>query len=191
MATLPQNPAAETNSDFSPVVTYWIAPSGQSPGVMSSAAASSLSSSGWRLDADKLEAMVREAATAKEEPSEAGGGGGGKKKGPKSVTAQEVALNSDLKDVGAAWLSEALGDDALRVPDGGRVAQISKLRNVSAPKANEESGAAPRMIRLTLTDGHSSVQAIEIRHLDKVRLKTYTWPFHPDGINIGSSTVKM
>lgn len=40
--------------------------------------------------------------------------------------------------------------------------QIQKIRNVSAPKANEESQAAPRMLKLTLTDGHNFCQAIEI-----------------------------
>lgn len=42
------------------------------------------------------------------------------------------------------------------------VLQIQKIRNISAPKAKEESQAAPRMLKLTLTDGESYVQAIEV-----------------------------
>lgn len=41
------------------------------------------------------------------------------------------------------------------------VLQIQKIRNVSAPKAKEDSQAAPRMLKLTLTDGVSYIQAIE------------------------------
>lgn len=36
---------------------------------------------------------------------------------------------------------------------------------MAAPKANEESNAAPRMLKLTLTDGESFVQAVEISNI--------------------------
>lgn len=42
------------------------------------------------------------------------------------------------------------------------ILQIQKIRNVSAPKSNEDSQAAPRMLKLILTDGHAHCQAIEI-----------------------------
>jgi hypothetical protein len=40
---------------------------------------------------------------------------------------------------------------------------------VSAPKANEESRAAPRMLKLTLTDGHTSCQAVELESVQALR----------------------
>lgn len=42
---------------------------------------------------------------------------------------------------------------------------MHKVRNASAPKANEDSQAAPRMLKLTLTDGHSFCQAVEISEI--------------------------
>jgi len=49
------------------------------------------------------------------------------------------------------------------------VVQIQKIRNVSAPKANEESRTAPRMLKLTLTDGHTSCQAVELESIPALR----------------------
>ena len=48
------------------------------------------------------------------------------------------------------------------------VAQVQKVRNVSAPKANEESQVAPRLLKLTLTDGVSSLVAIEMEAINHV-----------------------
>lgn len=50
--------------------------------------------------------------------------------------------------------------------------QLQKVRNVSAPKANEESGAAPRMLKVTLTDGHSTCHALEIERIPSLTLNT-------------------
>jgi hypothetical protein len=49
------------------------------------------------------------------------------------------------------------------------VVQIQKIRNVSAPKANEESRAAPRMLKLTLTDGQICCQAVELESVPGLR----------------------
>lgn len=46
------------------------------------------------------------------------------------------------------------------------VLQIQKIRNISAPKSNEESQGAPRMLKLSLTDGESYVQALELLPLN-------------------------
>jgi hypothetical protein len=43
---------------------------------------------------------------------------------------------------------------------------VTKIRNVSAPKIHEESGAAPRMLKISLTDGKMTVHAIEVSKLD-------------------------
>lgn len=48
------------------------------------------------------------------------------------------------------------------------VLQISKVRNASAPKANQDSQAAPRMLKLTLTDGHSFCQGVELSTISSI-----------------------
>ena len=53
--------------------------------------------------------------------------------------------------------------------EGPCVLQIQKIRNVAAPKDNEESQAAPRMLRLQMTDGHISCTAVEFSYLSKIR----------------------
>lgn len=45
------------------------------------------------------------------------------------------------------------------------VVQIQKIRNISEPKANEESKHAPRMFKLILTDGTQSCSALEMSPL--------------------------
>lgn len=93
-------------------------------------------------------------------------------KSPKDLSA--LALNTDLKDFGSAYLAEALSEASGILPLGphGVVLQVSKIRNIAAPKSNEDSGVAPRMLKLILTDGHSNLQALEIERLDKVSLNT-------------------
>ena len=49
------------------------------------------------------------------------------------------------------------------------VLQIQKVRNISAPKANEDSGAAPPLLRLQLTDGHTTVLAVVLNSIAKIR----------------------
>ena len=50
--------------------------------------------------------------------------------------------------------------------------QVSKIRNTSAPKVNEESGTAPRMLKISLTDGKTTVHGIEMSRLDGISLQT-------------------
>lgn len=86
--------------------------------------------------------------------------------------ATNEVLNSDLKDVGAGSLSEDLlkgKKNSLSVP---LVLQVAKMRNVSAPKAFEESGGAPRMLRVSLTDGSNIVQGLEVQNIKTLSLKT-------------------
>ncbi|XP_025831732.1 tudor domain-containing protein 3-like isoform X2 [Agrilus planipennis] len=77
------------------------------------------------------------------------------------------ALNTDLKDIGSATLGNELKSDKINKV----VLQIQKIRNVSAPKANQDSQAAPRMLRLILTDGHTTCQAVEIKEIPKLSHK--------------------
>ncbi|CAB3235794.1 unnamed protein product [Arctia plantaginis] len=64
------------------------------------------------------------------------------------------ALDYDLRDIGDAALPEDFTKDPSKL-ESPVVLQIQKIRNVSAPKANEESSSAPRMLKLTLHDGKS------------------------------------
>lgn len=44
------------------------------------------------------------------------------------------------------------------------------MRNVSAPKAKPQSQTAPRMLKLSLTDGHTNCQAIEMKPIPALSL---------------------
>ncbi|XP_063991401.1 tudor domain-containing protein 3 [Diachasmimorpha longicaudata] len=73
------------------------------------------------------------------------------------------ALDMDLREIGSG-----AGDINL----GNLVLQIQKLRNVAAPKSNEESRGAPRMLKLYLTDGKNNYQAVELDQLPSISLNT-------------------
>ena len=53
--------------------------------------------------------------------------------------------------------------------DGPFVLQVVKIRNVTAPKDNEESQVAPPMLKVTLTDGHSNCNGLEMDKVNKLR----------------------
>ncbi|XP_006622399.1 tudor domain-containing protein 3 isoform X1 [Apis dorsata] len=72
-------------------------------------------------------------------------------------------LDLDLREVGSGQ-----GD----IIQGNIVLQIQKIRNVAAPKNNEESRAAPRLLKFFLTDGKNNFQAIEIEHISFLSLNT-------------------
>ena len=59
--------------------------------------------------------------------------------------------------------------------------QVQKVRNVTAPKANEESQHAPRMLKITLTDGFASVNLLEMTLLNQVGFRA----FKPNALSIG------
>lgn len=81
-----------------------------------------------------------------------------------SKTILKNALDSDLKTIGKPALANELSKSRI----GKIVLQIQKIRNISAPKAKEESQAAPRMLKLTLTDGESYIQAIEMSAINSI-----------------------
>ncbi|KAI4464865.1 survival of motor neuron-related-splicing factor 30-related [Holotrichia oblita] len=73
----------------------------------------------------------------------------------------QLLLDADIKDFGKAVLTTALNNTEINKI----VLQIQKVKNISAPKSNQDSQAAPRMLKLILTDGHNYCQAIEIGDL--------------------------
>ncbi|XP_043252881.1 tudor domain-containing protein 3 [Colletes gigas] len=72
-------------------------------------------------------------------------------------------LDLDLRETG-----NGQGDVTL----GNIVLQVQKVRNVSAAKSNEESRAAPRLLKLSLTDGKNNYQAVEVEHISSLSLNT-------------------
>lgn len=62
-------------------------------------------------------------------------------------------------------IGNGLGD----IAQGNIVLQIQKIRNVSAPKSNEESRGTPRLLKFSLTDGKNNFQAIEVEHISSLR----------------------
>uniref|UniRef100_A0ABI7VPT6 Tudor domain-containing protein 3 n=1 Tax=Felis catus TaxID=9685 RepID=A0ABI7VPT6_FELCA len=83
-----------------------------------------------------------------------------------------IALNTDLRTIGKKFLPSDINGGKVEKLEGPCVLQIQKIRNVSAPKDNEESQAAPRMLRLQMTDGHISCTAVEFSFMSKISLNT-------------------
>uniref|UniRef100_A0A8B9WVY6 Tudor domain-containing protein 3 n=1 Tax=Bos mutus grunniens TaxID=30521 RepID=A0A8B9WVY6_BOSMU len=79
---------------------------------------------------------------------------------------------TDLRTIGKKFLPSDINGGKVEKLEGPCVLQIQKIRNVAAPKDNEESQAAPRMLRLQMTDGHISCTAVEFSYLSKISLNT-------------------
>uniref|UniRef100_W5KHI1 Tudor domain-containing protein 3 n=1 Tax=Astyanax mexicanus TaxID=7994 RepID=W5KHI1_ASTMX len=83
-----------------------------------------------------------------------------------------VALNSDLRPIGKSFLPADINSGRVEKLEGPCVLQIQRIRNVSAPKENEDSQAAPRMLRVQMTDGQTMCTGLEFKHLSKISLNT-------------------
>ncbi|XP_037655538.1 tudor domain-containing protein 3 isoform X2 [Choloepus didactylus] len=83
-----------------------------------------------------------------------------------------IALNTDLRTIGKKFLPSDINGGKVEKLEGPCVLQIQKIRNVAAPKDNEESQAAPRMLRLQMTDGHISCTGVEFNYMSKISLNT-------------------
>ena len=55
---------------------------------------------------------------------------------------------------------------------GNLVLMVTKVRNVAAPKVKEESGAAPRMLKISLSDGSMTCHGVEVTECPRISLKT-------------------
>ncbi|CAG0918025.1 unnamed protein product [Notodromas monacha] len=113
---------------------------------------------GWYLSEEGLEICMDELT-----PS----GSGSKRddaKGPSVDEIIAVAKNIDIKTIGVPFLSDLLKQKATsdKATTTEVVLQVQKIRNISAPKINENSNSAPRMLRLNLSDGYSSIKGVEI-----------------------------
>ncbi|XP_061390779.1 tudor domain-containing protein 3 [Musca vetustissima] len=81
----------------------------------------------------------------------------------------KAALDWDLKEIGGGAIPSKPESNG-NIP-GRIVLQMQKMRNISAPKANEESTAAPRFLQLELTDGTNSILALELERIPNLHLK--------------------
>ncbi|EDO31882.1 predicted protein [Nematostella vectensis] len=80
------------------------------------------------------------------------------KEKPTTTDLAKAAANLDLRQFGLQQIPDELSKGKLTSIKGPIVLQIQKLRNISAPKANEESNHAPRLLKLQLTDGRINCQ---------------------------------
>lgn len=73
----------------------------------------------------------------------------------------------DLREIskGGGLASEYMKSSKLEVSGAGVIVQVMGVRNVSAPKANEESKTSPRMLQLDLTDGQNVCLALEMENI--------------------------
>ncbi|XP_028972599.2 tudor domain-containing protein 3 isoform X2 [Esox lucius] len=83
-----------------------------------------------------------------------------------------IALNTDLRPIGRKFLPADINSGRVEKVEGPCVLQVQKVRNVSAPKDNEESQGAPRMLRLQMTDGHTNAVGLEFKPLPRISLNT-------------------
>uniref|UniRef100_A0A4W2ICN8 Tudor domain-containing protein 3 n=1 Tax=Bos indicus x Bos taurus TaxID=30522 RepID=A0A4W2ICN8_BOBOX len=121
---------------------------------MAEAPGAALSRAGWYLSDEGIEACTSS---------------------PDKVNVNDIiliALNTDLRTIGKKFLPSDINGGKVEKLEGPCVLQIQKIRNVAAPKDNEESQAAPRMLRLQMTDGHISCTGVEFSYLSKISLNT-------------------
>lgn len=89
------------------------------------------------------------------------------------------ALRTDIKEFGEAfvvdWVNTAQEDAQARqwltVPPEGLVLQVSRVRNVAAPKIKEDAASVPKLHKISLTDGHGICHAIEKRRIESLSSK--------------------
>lgn len=53
----------------------------------------------------------------------------------------------------------------MELPPSGVVLQITNVRNISAPKVNQESKTSPRLLQIDLTDGQTVCSGLDLEHL--------------------------
>ncbi|KAM9610224.1 LOW QUALITY PROTEIN: tudor domain-containing protein 3 [Trichechus inunguis] len=91
-----------------------------------------------------------------------------------------IALN--LRTIGKKFLPRDISGGKVEKLEGPRVLQIAKICNVTAPKDNGESQAAPRMLRLQMTGGHISCTGVEFNYMSKISLNTLPGTIKLSGI---------
>ncbi|XP_011190148.1 tudor domain-containing protein 3 [Zeugodacus cucurbitae] len=75
-------------------------------------------------------------------------------------------MNIDFREIAGGALPSKRDDN---IP-GRIVLQLQKTRNISAPKSNEESKTAPRFLQLELTDGQTTIHALELENISALSM---------------------
>ncbi|XP_054268822.1 tudor domain-containing protein 3 [Macrosteles quadrilineatus] len=87
-------------------------------------------------------------------------------------TLHNKILDLDLREISVPFFPDDIAKGKLDSVPGNVIVQVQKVRNISAPKANEDSQAAPRMLKILLTDGHTTCYGIEVEHITSLSLNT-------------------
>ncbi|XP_077479455.1 tudor domain-containing protein 3 isoform X1 [Stigmatopora argus] len=82
-----------------------------------------------------------------------------------------IALDTDLRLIGRKILPSDINSGRVEKLEGPCVLQLQKLKNISAPKDIESQGGL-RMLRLQMTDGHTTCAGLEFKHLAKISINT-------------------
>ncbi|XP_037103109.1 tudor domain-containing protein 3 isoform X2 [Syngnathus acus] len=82
-----------------------------------------------------------------------------------------IALDTDLRLIGRKFLPPDINSGRVEKLEGPCVLQLQKSRNISAPKDIESQGGL-RMLRLQMTDGHTTCAGVEFKQLSKISLNT-------------------
>lgn len=80
-------------------------------------------------------------------------------------------LKIDLRDISTGGLPDDFGKLG-KYDSSGTILQILKIRNISAPKCNEESKAAPRLLQIDFTDGRTFCNGLEFERIQSLSLNT-------------------
>ncbi|KAK8790455.1 hypothetical protein WA171_001978 [Blastocystis sp. BT1] len=107
---------------------------------------------GFRLSEDGVALLRKENPSSKDE-------------------AIKFLLNRNIKEYGRAILPPNL-NSATTVLEGIYLLQVTVVINVAAPSINQNSNIFPRLLKIRLTDGVSTVSAIEYESIQQLSLNT-------------------
>lgn len=80
-------------------------------------------------------------------------------------------FQTDLREIGESTFPTE-SKSKYEVPKQGLVLQIQKIiRNVAAPKANQDSKFAPRLLKIQFTDGEKQFSGIELENLSLLSIR--------------------
>ena len=81
-------------------------------------------------------------------------------------------MNYDFKEIASPVIPEDINRGKVDSIKGNTVLMVTKIRNVAAPKVKEESGAAPRMLKISMSDGSMTCHGVEMTECPRISLKT-------------------
>ncbi|EDV21409.1 uncharacterized protein TRIADDRAFT_60006 [Trichoplax adhaerens] len=94
----------------------------------------------------------------------------------RNVSADSViktALDLDIRGMCKKILPDGVGRSTSNKVPYPLVLQVIKITNIAAPSSNQESQTAPPLLRIHLSDGHSTCTALDISSIQGLSLKTF------------------